>query len=131
MSRSLRTAVLSTIALVLVVGVVPALASTPSCAAGRPGEMTKRQPAVGELAARRTQMSTTRRNADGTESTTVSAGSVNYRTPAGFEPIDSTLEKDTTAGMRWRNRANRFAARFADRAGASYMRLSAGTSSSI
>jgi hypothetical protein len=68
---------------------------------------------VGELAERRTQNSQTRRNEDGSLTTTVFAGPVHYRAGDGsWRPIDSRLRPVTGDGFRWANTANAFTARF-------------------
>ncbi len=70
-----------------------------------------------------TRDSRTVRHANGRYTTTIYPGSVNYRTPSGWRPIDSSLVAAGEAGFAWRNKANRFTASFARRAGAGYLRV--------
>jgi hypothetical protein len=88
------------------------------------------RPAAGELPERRTASSATRRNADGSLTTTLYAAPVHYRTAAGgWERIDRRLVDAGPAagpdvdGYRWRTAAHAFDARFADRAGADFLQL--------
>lgn len=72
-------------------------------------------PRLGELPERRTRTSTTRRNADGSFTTTVHSGPVNYRAANGsMQPIDTKLHPTDQDGYAWRSGANAFQARFKD-----------------
>src|SRR5713101_5813510 len=68
-----------------------------------------------------TRDSRTVRHANGSYTTTVFPGPVNYRTAAGWAPIDSSLVAAGEAGFAWRNKANRFTASFARHAGGGYL----------
>jgi RHS repeat-associated protein len=70
-----------------------------------------------------TRNSRTVRHANGSYTTTIYPGSVNYRTAAGWQPIDSSLVASPQAGFAWRNKANRFTTSFARYAGAGYLRV--------
>ncbi len=74
-----------------------------------------------------TRDSRTVRHANGSYTTTVFPGPVNYRTAAGWAPIDSSLVAAGEAGFAWRNKANRFTASFARHAGNGYLRVQART----
>src|SRR6266851_4169686 len=65
------------------------------------------------------------RHANGSYTTTVFPGPVNYRTAAGWAPIDSSLVAAGEAGFAWRNKANRFTASFARHVGNGYLRVQA------
>ncbi|HEX5994458.1 MAG TPA: DNRLRE domain-containing protein, partial [Jiangellales bacterium] len=68
---------------------------------------------VGELPERATATSTTRRNRDGSLTTTVYSSPVNYRDRNGtYQRIDSTLHPINEGGYAWRSGANSFEARF-------------------
>ncbi len=72
-------------------------------------------PRLGELPERRTRSSTTRRNADGSLTTTIHSGPVNYRAANGsMQPIDTKLHRADQDGYAWRSGANAFQARFKD-----------------
>ncbi|HZB51759.1 MAG TPA: DNRLRE domain-containing protein, partial [Mycobacteriales bacterium] len=108
--------------LVVPVATVPVAAAAPAPAPA--------QPAAGELPERRTASSATRRNADGSLTTTLYAAPVHYRAADGrWERIDRRLVDAGTAGApdadgyRWRAAAHAFDARFADRAGADFVQL--------
>src|SRR5262245_21896625 len=53
-----------------------------------------------------TRFSRTVRHANGRYTTTIYPGPVNYRTAAGWRPIDSALVPAGAAGFAWRNKAN-------------------------
>jgi RHS repeat-associated protein len=66
-----------------------------------------------ELVKLRTRTSTTYRNANGTLTTTLSSGSVNYRHPSrGWQPIESEFVRAAEGAYAWRNEANSFQTRF-------------------
>src|SRR5260370_19472260 len=69
-----------------------------------------------------TRNSRTVRRANGSYTTTIYPDSVNYRTAAGWAPIDSSLVAAEQTGFAWRNKANRFTASFARHAGGGYLR---------
>jgi RHS repeat-associated protein len=69
--------------------------------------------------------SRTVRHANGSYTTTIFPGSVNYRAAGGWAPIDSSLVAAGEAGFAWRNKANRFTASFARHAGQGYLRVQA------
>ncbi len=73
--------------------VVASLVSVPQvqAAAGLSGPSRPSAAAAGELAERRTATSSTRRNSDGTLTTTVFAAPVHYRAGGRWEPIDPRL----------------------------------------
>ena len=72
-------------------------------------------PRLGELPERRTRSSTTRRNADGSLTTTLHSGPVNYRAANGsMQPIDTKLHPTDQDGYAWRSGTNAFQARFKD-----------------
>src|SRR6266404_7352687 len=70
-----------------------------------------------------TRNSRTVRRANGSYTTTIYPDSVNYRTAAGWAPIDSSLVAAEQTGFAWRNKANRFTASFARHAGGGYLRV--------
>ena len=72
-----------------------------------------------------TRDSRTVRHANGSYTTTIFPDPVNYRTAAGWAPIDSSLVASGEAGFAWRNKANRFTASFARHAGQGYLRVQA------
>ncbi|MCA1720795.1 MAG: hypothetical protein LC779_06740 [Actinobacteria bacterium] len=111
-------------AIALLVAGLPLLAAAPSAQAEGPAAPHRR---TGEAPELRTRTSTTALNADGTRTTTAHAGTVNYRTRGGWEPVESALVDDPADGKRWRNKANRFTVRFGDAAGDGYMSLSTGS----
>jgi RHS repeat-associated protein len=77
---------------------------------------------VGELPERRTQNSQTRRNEDGSLTTTVFAGPVHYRAGDGsWQPIDSRLRPIAEEGYAWANAANTFSARFRSSPGEGFL----------
>ncbi len=77
---------------------------------------------VGELPERRTQNSKTRRNEDGSLTTTVFAGPVHYRAGDGsWQPIDSRLRPIAQDGYAWANAANSFSARFRSSPGEGFL----------
>ncbi len=80
---------------------------------------------VSGLAQPLTRNSRTVRHANGSYTTTIFPGPVNYRTAAGWQPIDSSLVAAREAGFAWQNKANRFTASFARHAGDSYLRVRA------
>ena len=91
----------------------PTTSSGQAAAAGPAKPATP--PRLGELPERRTRSSTTRRNADGSLTTTVHSGPVNYRAADGsMQPIDTTLHPTDQDGYAWRSGANAFQARFKD-----------------
>jgi YD repeat-containing protein len=64
---------------------------------------------IGELPERRTASATTRRNPDGSMTTTVASVPVNYRAPDGsMQPIDSNLHRTDQDGYAWSSGANAF-----------------------
>ena len=70
-----------------------------------------------------TRNSRTVRHTNGSYTTTIYPGSVNYRNAAGWQPIDSTLVAAQRAGFAWQNKANRYTASFAQHAGDGYLQL--------
>src|SRR6266545_848295 len=95
-------------------------------AAGSPSGARRAAPSAGRrvgVPQPLTRDSRTVRHANGRYTTTIYPGSVNYRTPSGWRPIDSSLVAAGEAGFAWRNKANRFTASFARRAGAGYLRV--------
>ncbi len=90
----------------------PARSHSPARAGGRAGVP---QPM--------TRDSRTVRHANGSYTTTVYPGPVNYHTASGWRPIDSALVPAGAAGFAWRNKANRWTSWFARQAGAGYLRL--------
>jgi RHS repeat-associated protein len=80
--------------------------------AGRAGADTPSagpQKGAVEIPARRTASSDTFRNPDGTDTTVVYSGSVNYQASDGsWQPINSQLIPSDRAGYAYRNNANRF-----------------------
>src|SRR5215475_6660764 len=70
-----------------------------------------------------TRNSRTVRHANGSYTTTIFPAPVNYRTAAGWAPIDSSLVTSGEAGFAWRNKANRFTASFARHVGNGYLRV--------
>jgi RHS repeat-associated protein len=72
-----------------------------------------------------TRTSRTVRHANGSYTTTIYPGPVNYRTATGWHRIDSSLVAAQQAGFAWRNKANRFSASFARHAGPGYLRVRA------
>src|SRR5262249_8238016 len=84
-------------------------------------------PVVGELPERRTATSTTRRNGDGSYTTTIYSAPVNYRGPDGsMHPIDTALYPVHTDGYAWRSGANGFQARLKSVAGGDLVELQMG-----
>ncbi len=84
-------------------------------------------PVVGELPERSTATSTTRRNADGSYTTTISNGPVNYRASDGsMHAIDSSLYPIHDDGYGWRSGANVFQARLKSAAGGDLVELRMG-----
>jgi RHS repeat-associated protein len=80
------------------------------------------KPKVGELVERRTQTSQTRRNENGSLTTTAFAGPVHYRAEDGsWQPIDSRLRPVEEDGYRWANAANAFSTRFRSSPGAEFL----------
>jgi hypothetical protein len=73
-----------------------------------------------------TRNSRTVRHANGSYTTTIYPGSVNYQSAAGWQPIDSTLVAARQAGFAWQNKANEYTASFARHAGGGYMRVHVG-----
>src|SRR6266496_3861338 len=87
-------------------------------AAGSPSGARRAAPSAGRrvgVPQPLTRDSRTVRHANGRYTTTIYPGSVNYRTPSGWRPIDSSLVAAGEAGFAWRNKANRFTASFARR----------------
>jgi RHS repeat-associated protein len=73
-----------------------------------------------------TRNSRTVRHANGSYTTTIYPGSVNYRNAAGWQPIDSTLVAARDVGFAWQNKANQYTASFARHAGSGYLRVQVG-----
>jgi YD repeat-containing protein len=116
----------------LATGLLP-VAWTPPARAGAAAVVSPGQPIskpdtrIGELPERRTATSTTRRNPDGSMTTTAFSAPVNYRSPDGsFQPIDSTLHGIDEGGYAWRSGANAFEMRFKAAAGADFAELRIG-----
>jgi hypothetical protein len=65
-----------------------------------------------ELTERRTEMSQTFRNTDGTLTTVLYSGPVHFRSGDKWLPIDSRLVPALDSGYAWENAANRFRVRF-------------------
>lgn len=83
-----------------------------------PQPASSEPPRVGELPERRTATSATRRNADGSMTTTVYSGPVHYRAPGGgWQPIDPTLHATREDGFAWRSGPNAFGVSFKPSAG--------------
>ena len=81
---------------------------------------------IGELPERSTATSTTRRNKDGSLTTTVYGGPVNYETDDGsMRRIDTRLLR-TGGDYTWRSGANAFEARFGERLEAAFTELRLG-----
>jgi RHS repeat-associated protein len=126
-SRALAGAV----ALVLVLSLV-AVASLPEVRRAlrdpvAAGPKATPKPKVGELPERATATSTTRRNKDGSLTTTVYSGPVNYRgADGGMHRIDSALYPMHEDGFAWRSGANAFEARFAGAAGGDVVEMRVG-----
>lgn len=73
---------------------------------------------IGDLPERRTATSTTRRNPNGSLTTTLYGGQINYRASDGtWHPIDSALHTINEGGYAWRSGANAFELRFKPQAG--------------
>jgi RHS repeat-associated protein len=90
-------------------------------------EPTPSQVVVGELPDRSTAASTTRRNEDGSYTTTVYSGPVNYRAADGsMRRIDPGLYPVKQGGYDWRSGANSFQARFSDTAGSGFAEVGIG-----
>ncbi len=128
--RSRRFRVLAALCAVVVVVSMSVVASVPQ--RGRGGGTATAgpkvpPPRVGELPERRTALSSTRRNPDGTLTTTVFGGPVNYRAADGsMQPIDTRLYPTAEAGYAWRSGANAFEARFAPTSGSDYAEVRLG-----
>lgn len=128
--QRLRTLLVLLCVLALVLGVsasnavVPAptareQASRPTTGGGQAAATDLAKPAtpprLGELPERRTRTSTTRRNANGSLTTTLHSGPVNYRASDGsMQPIDTKLARTDQDGYAWRSGANAFQVRFKD-----------------
>ena len=115
-----------------VVGVPAGAAVTDHNPVGRAGAAAGLPPAHGAGPAKAavsglpqplTRNSRTVRHANGSYTTTIYPGPVNYRTAAGWAPIDSSLVAAEQTGFAWRNKANRFTASFARHAGGGYLRV--------
>jgi RHS repeat-associated protein len=90
------------------------------------GTQEKPKLTVGELPERRTQNSQTRRNEDGSLTSTVFAGPMHYRAGDGsWQPIDSRLRPIEEDGYRWANAANAFRARFRSSLGEGFLSFNA------
>jgi RHS repeat-associated protein len=94
-----------------------------SPASGKHGAPTA---AKGHVPPPLTRNSRTVRHANGSYTTTIYPGSVNYRTGAGWQPIDSTLVAARQAGFAWQNKANEYTASFARHAGSGYLQVHVG-----
>ena len=120
---SLRVAVAAGIAVVLSLSLVSSI----KLARPDPGPAAPAPLKIGELPERRMATSTTRRNENGSFTTTVYNGPVNYRTGDGsWQPIDATLHKINEGGYAWRSGANAFQARFKSTVGAGFSELRVG-----
>ncbi len=81
---------------------------------------------VGELPERRSSISRTSRNANGTYTTTIYGTPVNYRDSHGkWQPIDSTLVTAARPGYAWQNKANGFGVSFKKVLGPDYLIVNA------
>jgi len=79
---------------------------------------TAAPPVIGELPERRTATSATRRNRDGSMTTTASSTPVHYRAPDGsWQPIDATLHASGGGRYAWRSGANAYEMSFTPVAG--------------
>src|SRR5207245_7985542 len=68
----------------------------------------------------------TSRNANGTYTTTITSGPINYRDHQGrWQPIDSTLVAAGNSGYAWSNRANAFSVSFKQELTQDYLRIDA------
>ncbi|HVD47847.1 MAG TPA: DNRLRE domain-containing protein, partial [Candidatus Limnocylindria bacterium] len=91
---------------------------------GQPALQVQAQ--TGELPDRRTKNSKTSRNANGTYTTTITNGPINYRDANGkWQPIDSVLTASAKSGYAWANRANSFKVNFKDALGQGYLGIDA------
>jgi hypothetical protein len=87
-------------------------------AAEAAGRATGAQPGAVEVPERRTRTSATYRNPDGSFTTSVFVGPINYRDTRGrWQPIESELEREAVDGYAWTNRANSFRVRFKEELG--------------
>ncbi len=81
---------------------------------------------TGELPDRRTRNSKTSRNSNGTYTTTIATGPVNYRDRQGrWQPIDSTLVSAGSSGYAWSNRANAYSVSFKKALAQDYLKIDA------
>lgn len=95
--------------------VLVAASLAPPARAGGRALSASADAAARELPERRTATSTTRRNADGSLTTTVHNGPIHYRAADGsLRPIDTTLYRAGLGGYAWHSGANSFEARFKD-----------------
>jgi len=69
--------------------------------------------ATGELADHRTRTSKTYRNSNGSYTTTIASGPINYRDSHGhWQPIDTAVVAASHLGYAWQNKANDFTTSF-------------------
>jgi RHS repeat-associated protein len=125
--RSRRSAALAADAVVALL--VMSLVMVPAAGQRQAHSARPKLPAltVGELPGRSTATSTTRRNKDGSYTTTLYSGPVNYRAPDGsIRPIDTSLYPDHADGYGWRSGANVFRARLKSVAGGDLVELRLG-----
>ncbi len=126
--RPRRSVLLPVDAAVVLVVVVSAV-MVPAAARAQAQPVRPHAPAVspGELPGRSTATSTTRRNADGSYTTTVYGGPVNYRAPDGsMRSIDTSLYPVDAGGYGWRSGDNVFQARLKQVAGGDLVELRLG-----
>ena len=113
-------------ATVLVLGFA-LVSSTAPAGRGESGGGTDAAPRVGELQERRTAASATRRNRDGSMTTTVYAEPVHYRAADGsWQPIDATLHATNQGGYAWRSGANAYEVLFKPTAGTGFAQFRLG-----
>jgi RHS repeat-associated protein len=117
--RSIRAVVAAAVVALLSVSMVSSVGRRPGTGGGQSeADPAAAPPRIGELPERRTASSATRRNPDGSMTTTVSGAPVHYQAPDGsMQPIDSTLHKVDEDGYAWRSGANVFEMRFKPAAG--------------
>jgi RHS repeat-associated protein len=94
----------------------------PSSLTSRDAEASAPSPV--ELPAKRTRTSKTFRNGNGTLTTALYSGSVNYRQPGGgWRPISSDMVPARRAGFAWKNEANAFQTFFRKQLDGEYLRF--------
>ena len=118
--RSIRLALAAALTVVVTLSLAGSIASRP------PGQAPEQAapPVVGELPDQRTATSETRRNTDGSLTTTVYGEAAHYLAPDGsWQRIDATLRPVRQDGYAWASGPNAFEMRFKPSAGADFAEL--------